>query len=284
MNFDPKKYLKRFELSEFPQPDLVRLKYPVLMCHGYGGVLAVIAPSPMHESCLRLRKLGIDAFAPNTVPYAEISTRAEQWVTIIEKLKKKYGYTRFNVVAHSMGGLDMRCAITQLGMESSVASLTTIASPHHGTHLAEIGLTAPEAVKEKLVQLIDWFGESIYPFQKSDTKAAVEQLTPEYIRTEFNPKNPNAAGTKYFSYSAAVGKGTDAPLNPIYKLQNQLIYQHEGLNDSFVSSESAKWGTHIRTLDLSHLEQIEFQVTKERKPLVDQFWLELVENLQKNGL
>lgn len=284
MNFDPKKYLKKFELSEFPQPEIIQLNYPVLMCHGFGGFLSMIVPTPMHESCMRLRSMGIVTFAPNVVPYAQISTRAEQWAATIEKLKQKYGFERFNVVAHSMGGLDMRWAISKLGMASSVASLTTIASPHHGTYLAVIGLTAPETIKEKLVQLIDWFGESIYPFEKSDAQAAVEQLTPEYVTKEFNPNTPDAPETKYFSYSAAVGKGTDIPLNPIYKLQNQLIYQQEGPNDSFISIDSARWGTHLKTLGLSHLEQIEIQVSKERKPLVDQFWLELVENLQDNGL
>jgi triacylglycerol lipase len=89
---------------------------------------------------------------------------------------------------------------------------------------------------------------------------------------------------KYFSYSAAVGKGTEEPLNPIYRLQNQLMFQQNGANDSFVPLDSAKWGEHIRTLPLSHLEQIEFRVSKDRRPLVEAFWYELAQNLQKNGL
>src|SRR5690625_7249635 len=115
-----------------------------------------------------------------------------------------------------MGGLDMRWAISKLGMAPSVASLTTIASPHHGTYLAVIGLTAPETIKEKLVQLFDWFGESIYPFEKSDAQAAVEQLIPAYVTNEVNPNTPEAPETRYFSYSEAVRKGTDIHLNQHY--------------------------------------------------------------------
>lgn len=281
---EPKSYLKKLALSEFPQPDIIRLNYPVLMCHGYGGFSMLISASPMHKSCMRLRERCIHAFAPNIVPYATIDIRAEQWVDVIHQLKEKYGYQKFNVVAHSMAGLDMRYAITHLGIAEDVASLTTIASPHRGTSLAEIVLTAPATIKEKLGELADWFGESIYPSQKSDAVAAVKQLTRDYVVEVFNPETPDIEGVSYFSYSAAVGKGTKAPLNAIYKVQNQIIYQNEGINDSFVTVESAKWGVHLKTLDISHLEQIEIQVSKERKPKVEAFWDDLVENLRVNQL
>jgi len=281
---EPKTYLKKLELAQFPQPEIIQLKYPVLMCHGYGGFAMLISPSPMHTSCMRLREYGIHTFAPNIVPYATIDIRAQQWADVIDNLKKTYGYEKMNVVAHSMAGLDMRYALTHLGIKDSVASLTTVAAPHRGTSLAELVLTAPEAVKEKLAELADWFGESIFPSQKSNAVAAVEQLTRDYVNKEFNPNTPNVDGIPYFSYSAAVGKGTEEPLNPIYRVQNQLIYQNEGENDSFVSAESSKWGKHLKKLDISHLEQIEIQVSKERKPKVEAFWLHLVKNLRKNGL
>jgi len=280
---EPKKYLKKLELTEFPQPEIIALNYPVLMCHGYGGFSMLVTPSPLHNSCMRLRGYGIHAFAPNIVPYATIEIRAEQWAEIISKLISLHGYEKINVIAHSMGGLDMRYAISKFNMAGSVASLTTIAAPHRGTSLAEIVLNTPEALKEKLGELIDWFGESIYPGHKSDSVAAVEQLTREYVTTEFNPGTPDAEQVAYYSYSAAVGKGTKVPLNPIYRLQNQLIFQNEGINDSFVTVDSAKWGKHLKTLSISHLEQIEFQLSKERKPVLEKFWTDLVLNLKKNG-
>lgn len=281
---EPKTYLKKLELTEFPQPDLIELTYPVLLCHGYGGFAMLIAPSPLHHSCMRLRGYGIHAFAPNIVPYATIEVRAKQWVDVIQKLKKMYGYEKMNVVAHSMGGLDMRYAISKLGIADSVVSLTTVAAPHRGTSLAELVLTAPDTVKEKLGDLANWFGESIYPTQKSNAVAAVEQLTREYVTKEFNPNVPDADSVFYFSYSAAVGKGTNEPLNTIYRIQNQLIYQQEGANDSFVGVDSAKWGKHLKTLTISHLEQIDIQVSKERKNKVERFWKGLVTNLKRYHL
>jgi triacylglycerol lipase len=81
-----------------------------------------------------------------------------------------------------------------------------------------------------------------------------------------------------------VGKGTDQPLNPISRLQNQLIFQNEGINDSFVTAASAEWGEHLGLLPISHLEQIEIQVNKERRMLVEAFWRELALNLQNHEL
>lgn len=281
---EPQKFMKKFAVSEFPQPEIVQVKHPVLLCHGYGGMITLIKPAPLHESCMRLRSHGVVSFAPNIVPYSTISIRAEQWAERIIQLKQRYGFNKLNVVAHSMGGLDMRYAISKMDMAGSVLSLTTIATPHHGASLAELVLNAPSAVREKLGELFDWFGESIFPGQKSNSVGAVEQLTRDYVVSEFNPNVPDAEGVKYFSFSAAAGKGTDEPLNPIYRYQNQQIYQQEGLNDSFVSVKSAKWGKHLETAPVTHLEQIEFRVTKERKEKIGSFWLKVIKNLEEEGL
>lgn len=281
---EPQRFFKKFELLDFPQPEIIQLKYPLFMCHGYGGIAGLVRPAPIHEPCMTLRGHGIHAFAPNIVPYAGIDTRAEQWAEKIVQLKEQYGYEKFNVVGHSMGGLDMRYAISKMDIADSVASLTTIATPHRGTSLAELVLTTPGILKEKLGEVFDWFGESIFPNAKSNAVAAVEQLTREYVTEEFNPAVKDDESVNYYSFSAAVGRGTNHPLNPIYRYQNMHIYNQEGLNDSFVSVESAIWGEHIQTTPLSHMEQLDIQVSKDRRKYVEHFWLDLVENLKNNGL
>jgi len=278
-----KKLLKRFELKEFPQPEIIQLSHPVLFCHGYGAIGSLIKPSLLHDACLLTRMRGIIAFAPNVVPYAKISTRAEEWSKIIRHIVKKYNFDKINVIAHSMGGLDMRYALTHLDAAKHVESLTTVSTPHHGTFLAELILKAPENVTEKLGDLFNWFGDMVYPETKSDSLGSVEQLTRDYVREVFNPDTPDVPGIDYYSYSAATGKGTDQPLNPIYKFQNIQIYEEEGINDSFVSVESANWGKHIKTLPISHMEQIKARVTKERLPLYESSWTGILEMLADQG-
>lgn len=281
---EPQKFLRKLELTEYPQPDLIDVRYPVLLCHGYGGLAGLIRPSPLHAPCMAMRSYGIHAFAPNIVPYAKISTRAEQWVEKIHHLQQMYGYEKFNVIGHSMGGLDMRYAISNLGVADRIASLTTIATPHQGTSLAELVLTTPELLRDKLGEVFDWFGESIFPHAKSNALEAVQQLTRNYVQNEFNANNPDAPGVHYFSISAAVGKGTSHPLNTIYRFQNLHIFSEEGINDSFVSVESSKWGTHLQTAPLSHMEQLDLQVSKERKKYVEHFWLDVAYNLSESNL
>ena len=145
-------------------------------------------------------------------------------------------------------------------------------------------LTTPGILKEKLGEEIDWLGESNLPKAKSNAVAAVEQLTRDYLTEEFNPAVKDHESVTYYSFSAAVGRGTNHPLNPIYRYQNMHIYNQEGLNDSFVSVDSATWGEHIQTVPLSHMEQLDIQVSKDRRKYVEHFWLDLVENLKKNGL
>ena len=58
---------------------------------------------------------------------------------------QKTGCGKVNIIAHSKGGLDSRYAISKLGSDKYVASLTTINTPHHGCLFAEYLLnTAPE--------------------------------------------------------------------------------------------------------------------------------------------
>jgi triacylglycerol lipase len=277
------KLLKRFQLDEFPQPDILRTKYPLLLCHGFGAIGSLVKPSPLHDPCMLMREHGIIAFAPNIVPYASIETRAKNWVRVINTVTEKYQLDKVNVVAHSMGGLDMRHALAHLGIRDKVASLTTIASPHHGTFLADLVLKTPEILTERISEIVDWFGNNVYPNEKSDAIGSVEQLTLGYVRDHFNPNTPDPEGLPIFSYGAAVGKGTNYSLNPIFKFQNTQIFEKEGVNDSFVSVESAKWGEYMGCVNISHLNQINVQVSRENKPRYNALWTGVIKNLSDRG-
>ena len=129
--------------------------------------------------------------------------------------------------------------------------------------------------------MADWFGETVYPDVKSDAVSSVEQLTRNYVQEIFNPNTPDPEAIPFFSYSAAVGKGTKKSLNPIFLFQNSQIFDKEGINDSFVSVESATWGEHLGTVELSHMNQINVQVSRENKPIYREFWIGVVRTLSE---
>jgi triacylglycerol lipase len=50
-----------------------------------------------------------------------------------------------------------------------------------------------------------------------------------------------------------------------------------------VSVESAKWGEHIKTSNLSHLEQMNLRIKDDREALFNSFWLDVVKMLEAKG-
>ena len=277
------KWLKKFELNEFPEPEIVDLDHPVLLCHGYGAIASLVKPSPLYDVAMLLRSHSVKAYAPNIVPYATIETRAKGWERVIKKITDTSPTGKVNVVAHSMGGLDIRYALSKLDIASDVASLTTVSTPHRGTSLAELTLKTPEAIRDKLADFLDWMGDRIYPQTKSDAVGSAAQLTRPYVTEVFNPEITDVDDIPYYSYSSAVGKGTNDPIRVIARYQNKHIFEQEGPNDGMVSVASAKWGEHIKTYSLSHLEQMDMRVKDEREPLYRAFWLDVVKMLERKG-
>ncbi|MDZ7715819.1 MAG: alpha/beta hydrolase [Balneolaceae bacterium] len=281
--FDTDRLLKRFELTRFPDPEPIEIKYPVLLCHGYGAIASLVKPSPLYDVAMLMRTHNVLAFAPNIVPYAKIEIRAESWVEVIKTLVADSNYEKVNIVAHSMGGLDIRYALSHLAISDKVASLTTVSTPHRGTSLAELTLKTPDAIKDKLADFLDWMGNRIFPEGKSDSVGSAKQLTRNYVQEVFNPNTPDSDDVPYYSFSSAIGKGTNQPITVVNRFQNNHIFEQEGINDGMVSVESSKWGEHIKTSNLSHLEQMNLRIKEDRKPLFRTFWLEVLNHLQEKG-
>jgi len=280
---DSNRFLKNFELNQFPEPRMISLQHPVLLCHGYGAIATLVKPSPLYDVAMLMRSHHVLAFAPNIVPYAKIETRAHNWLNIIESITDKISSQKINIVAHSMGGLDIRYALARLDISDKVVSFTTISTPHHGTSLAELTLKTPDAIKDKLADVLDWMGDRVFPSVKSDSVGSAEQLTRNYITEQFNPDIPDVKGIPYYSFSSAVGKGTDQPISVTSRFQNNHIFEQEGINDGMVSVKSSIWGEHIKTGKLSHLEQLNLRIKEERKPLFQSFWLDVLKHLEEKG-
>ncbi len=80
---------------------------------------------------------GFKVFHTNQEFAGSVALRAEQLKARINEVIAQEGVDRVHVITHSMGGLDARHMIVDLGMADRVQSLTTIAAPHLGTILAD---------------------------------------------------------------------------------------------------------------------------------------------------
>jgi triacylglycerol lipase len=270
-------------VKEYPQPNYIHIKYPILFCHGFGSLASLVKKSPMDEICMLYRSHGIVSFAPNIVPYNTIKVRAEAWCQLIDDLLEQTKADKINIIAHSMGGLDMRYAISEFNMSERVSSLTTISTPHQGSSLAEWALSTPSRVRVLLAELLNWVGNSMYPKIQSDVLSATSELTREHVEEIFNRKIINADGVDYYSYSAAAGKGTKDSIGRILVPFNNHIYQEEGINDGFVSEQSGHWGKYLGKTNLSHIEQIKVNLAANRIPVWQKFWTGVALKLSSFG-
>lgn len=199
--------------------------------HYWRGITAALAAN------------GIEVITASVPASASIEKRAARLGDVIaDKAQGK----SVNIIAHSMGGLDARFLISRLRLPTvKVCSLTTIATPHRGSYLADF--------------LFDQIGPARLPHiyaalhKLQIETGAFSQLTRRYLQDEFNASVPDCANTAYFSYGAAA---TPAPWST-FRQSHRIIKAQEGPNDGLVSVASSRWGTYKGTLmDVSHLDLI----------------------------
>lgn len=246
----------KYRLSPDPQPPYYQLSHPVVLIHGWGMIGSLFRTGMFHHLALELRKQGIVAFAPNVVPYHSIETRAQEWKLRINRILEQTNAEKVHLIAHSMGGLDMRYFISELDGWQVTQSLTTVSTPHHGAVMAQFTLDRPELLQKFVYQAFKVLGDSAFPHTPSDPKVSIRQLTKRYINEEFNPNILDHPAVIYQSCAGVSGKGTSDRVHPSLKLQNLLIYQHEGVNDGMISVESAKWSGFMGTFNADHARQV----------------------------
>jgi triacylglycerol lipase len=135
---------------------------------------------------------------------------------------------RVHIVAHSMGGLDSRFMISQLGLADRVLSLTTIGTPHHGSPIADLVIQDRDP---RLVALLGSLGVT-----------GIGDLTTTRC-AEFNRLIPEARQVRYYSVAGHFDppRPLGVPLG-LLGLTHDLIQAQEGDNDGLVSVTSATAG------------------------------------------
>ena len=202
----------------------------------------------------------------------------------IQEIKRETGCRKVNIIAHSKGGLDSRYLISGLHMEDSVATLTTISTPHRGSMLVDFLKRLPDRVYRMVCRWIDlYFGKmgDRYP----DAYTASSQLSTAYAE-EFNRKYPDAPGIYYQSFASLMSCGLSSKLLCIpYWVLKAL----DAPNDGLVTVESARWAdfkgvltnTHMR--GISHGDMIDLTREDYRGFDVTEFYVKLAEELKQRG-
>lgn len=186
-------------------------------------------------------------------PTSSIARRAGQLKqTLLQQLDAAgLSEQKVLIVGHSMGGLDARYMIRELGMADRVAALLTISTPHRGSPWAD---WATKHLGQRLgaQHLMDFLGLDVQ---------GVHDLTTESCAA-FNQQIGDVPGVKYFSISCARPWQQISPLLlPSYR----VVHEAEGDNDGLVSVRSAQWGHHLETWPADHLHSVNRRLAVELK-------------------
>ncbi|QQK43795.1 Arrestin-like, N-terminal [Penicillium digitatum] len=167
-----------------------------------------------------------------------------------------------------------------------ILSLTTIASPHRGSSVADYIFDQIGA--DRLPQIY-------YALHRLNVETgAFSQLTRKYMTETFNPTTPDMDDVRYFSYGAAVEPGVWSA----FRLSHRVLAEIEGPNDGLVSVSSSRWGGDAgykgTLMGVSHLDLINWtnrlkwlvgEVTgNKRKFNAIALYLDIADMLAKEGL
>jgi triacylglycerol lipase len=185
-----------------------------------------------------LRARGHVVHVVTVSPTASIELRAKQLVDQIERIDQ-----RVNIIAHSMGGLDARLAISRFGLHERVASLTTIGTPHHGTPLADAAFLLGEWRRSRgLLSRLGLNVDGVYDVSTARMK-------------EFNREVCNVPGVMYTNVVAAVDLDAGG-VHAMLSYGHRYLLRTAGENDGVVPAMSQVWGETLEEVDADHWAQI----------------------------
>ncbi|KRW99790.1 hypothetical protein PPERSA_07867 [Pseudocohnilembus persalinus] len=225
-----------------------------------------------------------------------IEKRAKTIQQQINEAQEKLGSQKFHIVSYSASGLDVRYYLSNLDGDKSVESLTTIATPHKGSFLAEAFLD--NKINQQQIEPISrLIGMSPYSFSELNTEN-IQQFNMEtvsdtqvysiggerqsshcsqalavsgqFIQDNKQQIDSHTLYQDFIQYRQNKKKNLDLSKN-VYenKLENEQDIQKglPGDNDGVFAIDEIEWGTHLINFEADHGELVGignnvFQVSK----------------------
>jgi triacylglycerol lipase len=218
---------------------------PVVLVHGLFGFDRIGVPGARFDYfrgiANHLETLGCAAHAVRLPASASVPERARELVAAIEALP----HDRIDLIAHSLGGLDARFALSHLGLARRVRSLVTVGTPHRGTPLADLALKGPLDWARRIVRALG------VPLE------ALEWLGTE-AQEAFNASVLDVPGVRYACVVGGIRRRRDVPLALVPA--HAYLRRVSGPNDGLVPVASQFWGETLAEIEADHFAQIGWRV------------------------
>lgn len=251
-----------------------RTRYPIVLVHGLFGFDQLFGGVDYWYGITGgLRSGGATVYVASVSQLGSDITRGNQLIAQLDNLRAVYGYSKFNLIGHSQGGLTIRYVAAV--RPDLVASVTSVGTPHTGSAVADgIAVLAPAgSVQRRLAEgfataLADLIGAFSGGQSSQDATAALVQLSSAGT-AQFNARFPagrpssscgsgaaSVNGIRYFSYggTSVLSNGFDAS---DALLGAGSLFFFGAANDGLVGRCASHWGTVIRdNYGWNHLDEV----------------------------
>ena len=218
-------------------------------------------------------------FTPAVDPFNSSEARGEELLAHVERILAETGYAKVNLVGHSQGGLDARYVAAM--RPDLVASVTTIATPHRGSPIADIviGLVEDPRMRDLADRLVRLIGAPLWDAagEEPSVFASREQFSTPGVEA-FNAAYPNSPAVAYYSITGRTDLDdgmpecdvTDPPpfildhwrdldpVEPLLDIAEQIVDGGgaDVVNDGLVRVEDARWGRFLGCIPADHFDEI----------------------------
>jgi triacylglycerol lipase len=124
-----------------PDPPGEPTRLPILLAHGFNAsttnIWSFYQVAERLETHVASDGRAQAVFRATVPPYNSPEERARVLASSVDAVLSITGAQQVNLIAHSMGGLDARALVDMAGYADKIASVTTIASPHLGSAIAD---------------------------------------------------------------------------------------------------------------------------------------------------
>jgi triacylglycerol lipase len=228
----------------------------IVLAHGVLG-FGNLVPGPgfinyFNGVALHLRHRGHTVIAPQVNPIGSVAQRGAQLAAAIVAQAPRD--ERVHILAHSMGGLDAREAITRVpGFSDRVATLVTIGTPHRGSPVAD-------AIANRTDPLFSQIPPPLI-HQLEHNAGALQNLTTEVCQ-RFDDNTPDVAGITYREVAGDASLGGHELF--LFSLAEAIGRLKGEANDGVVSRSSALRNHPLDVWPFDHAGEIGWSV---RSPL-----------------